>query len=297
MKINKIKLYFCFVFLALLWGLSFLGTKIALKGLSPIELLSVRWLLAMLFFIILISTKIIKVEYKGKPVKYLVAVVALQPCIYAVLEAWGINLTTTSESSIFIAIIPLAVCLLARIIFKQKLKKKTVLGVVMAFAGVALCIVPSPDFSAGSKVIGYIALIGAIITGSLYTVLAKRISKIFSPLEITFGLAVGGGIVFNLISLFEGNGFHPYEVFFSGGSMTWSLIYLGLGCSFLAYLIYNYTLSKMPAAIASTIQTNAINIVGVASGIIIAGDPWGWYTIIGFAMIVAGIFISSGEME
>ncbi len=42
-KESKALLYTLFVVLALLWGLSFLGTKVALVELDPVELLAVRW--------------------------------------------------------------------------------------------------------------------------------------------------------------------------------------------------------------------------------------------------------------
>ena len=95
--------YFLLALLGLLWGLSFLGTKIALEALAPIEVLAVRWMIAFLLFLLLIAFRVIHVNYRGKPVRYLVIAAALQPCIYALLETWGVKLTTASESSIFIA--------------------------------------------------------------------------------------------------------------------------------------------------------------------------------------------------
>ena len=108
---------------------------------------------------------------------------------------------------------------------------------------------------------------------------------------------IAGGVFFNLLSLLQGNGLHPYRVFFAGGTSTWALLYLGIGCSFTAYLIFNYILSRLKAELASCIQTNSITAVGVAAGIIWGGDSWGWYTVAGMLMTIAGIIIASRDVK
>lgn len=294
---GKVLLYTLFVTLALLWGLSFLGTKVALAEMTPIELLSVRWGMSLVLFCILIGLRIIKVSYRGKNIKLLALAVLVQPCIYAILEAWGIDLTTSSESSIFIAVVPLMVVLESFIFLKQKVSRRTGLGIIIGFAGVVISIAFSPEFSTGGKFTGYLCLIGAVTVGALYTLLSNRLGKEFSTMETSFGLAIAGGLFFNLLSLLQGNGLHPYKVFIAGGQTMWAVIYLGVGCSFAAYIIFNYTLSRLKADLATCIQTNSITVVGVAAGIIFGGDNWGWYTILGMLMTITGIVIASRDVK
>ena len=296
-KENKALRYTLFVILALLWGLSFLGTKVALAELDPIELLAVRWGMSLVLFCLLIGLRIIKVSYKGKNIRLLVLAVLVQPCIYAILEAWGINLTTSSESSIFIAVVPLMVVLESFVLFKQKVSARTGLGIVIGFAGVLTAVIFSPDFSAGSKLTVYLFLLGTVTVGALYSLLSNRLGKEFSTMETTFGLAIGGGLFFNVLSLLQGNGLHPYKVFLAGGQTMWAVIYLGVGCSFAAYIIFNYTLSRLKAELATCIQTNSITVIGVIAGIVFGGDAWGWYTILGMLMTIAGIVIASRDVK
>ena len=296
-KESKALLYTLFAALALLWGLSFLGTKVALVDLDPIELLSVRWGMSLILFCLLIGLRIIKVSYKGKNIRLLVPAVLVQPCIYAILEAWGINLTTSSESSIFIAVIPLMVVLESFLFFKQKVSRRTGLGIIIGFAGVVTSIVFSPEFSTGGKFAGYICLLATVAAGALYTLLSNKLGQEFSTMETTFGLAIGGGLFFNVLSLLQGNGLHPYKVFLAGGQTMWAVIYLGVGCSFAAYIIFNYTLSRLKAELAACIQTNSITVIGVIAGIVFGGDAWGWYTILGMLMTIAGIVIASKDVK
>ena len=294
---NNTLLYILFVALALLWGLSFLGTKVALTELTPIEVLAVRWGMSLILFCILSGTGIITVNYRGKNIKLLSVAVMIQPCIYSIMETWGINLTTSSESSIIIAVIPLMVVLESLLFLKEKISRRTCIGIFTGFSGVVTAIIISPEFSTGGKPAGYLCLIGAVTVGALYTIISNRLGKEFSAMETTFALAAAGGVFFNLLSLLQGNGLHPYRVFFAGGTSTWALLYLGIGCSFTAYLIFNYILSRLKAELASCIQTNSITVVGVAAGIIWGGDSWGWYTVAGMLMTIAGIIIASRDVK
>ena len=294
---NNTLLYILFVALALLWGLSFLGTKVALTELTPIEVLAVRWGMSLILFCILSGTGIITVNYRGKNIKLLSVAVMIQPCIYSIMETWGINLTTSSESSIIIAVIPLMVVLESLLFLKEKISRRTCIGIFTGFSGVVTAIIISPEFSTGGKPAGYLCLIGAVTVGALYTIISNRLGKEFSAMETTFALAAAGGVFFNLLSLLQGNGLHPYRVFFAGGTSTWALLYLGIGCSFTAYLIFNYILSRLKAELASCIQTNSITAVRVAAGIIWGGDSWGWYTVAGMLMTIAGIIIASRDVK
>lgn len=301
---SKIFLISLCLILALLWGLSFVWTKIALRVLDPVEVLSVRWMMSLVFFLILVGFGIIKLEYKktikeeGGKKAFLTLVLAgfLQPCAYAFFEAWGIDLTTSSESSIFIGAIPLFVALEGALLFRKHLKKQVILGIILGFTGLIMCILLQENVNletTGGKGLGYLCLMVAIVTGSSYTLLSNKLSKTFKSLEITFMIVLEGGVFFTIFSLLKGNGMNPYRVLFKGGIETFSLIYLGLGCSFLAYVIFNFILSKFEPAITTCIETNLIAAIGVVSGIIIADEPWGWYTVLGFILIVLGIVLSS----
>jgi len=114
-------------------------------------------------------------------------------------------------------------------------------------------------------------------------------------MEVTYGLTIAGALVFNTLSLLQGNGFHGYRMLFTDVETAGALLYLGIGCSCAAYMIFNYSISRLKVAVAATIQTNAITVVGVIAGIVFAGEPWGWYTIVGLTMTITGIVISSQE--
>lgn len=278
---------------ALCWGFSYLGITVTLTKLAPIQLLAMRWTVAALLFLILAALGVIKIRYKGKDIKLVLAVGILQPCIYSIFETIGVKLTTTSESSIFIATIPLMVLIIGSLILHRKNSRRTILAIVMAFAGVVFCVAFSPNFSLGGKGLGYLILFCAVITGAFYTYTSSRAAEQFDAIEVTFSIAVMGGVFFNCVSFAMGYGFSAYRACLTDMKLLAGVLFLGICCSSLCYLIFNFVLGKLPTAIATNLVTNSTTAVGVISGCAFAGDPFGWYTVVGVALTITGVCLSS----
>lgn len=278
---------------ALCWGFSYLGITVTLKSLAPMQLLAMRWTVSALIFLVLAALRIIKISYKGKNIKLVLTVGILQPCIYSIFETIGVKLTTTSESSIFIATIPLMVLIIGSLVFHKKNSRKTIVAICMAFAGVVICVAFSPNFSLGGKGAGYLILLCAVVTGAFYTYSSTKASEQFDAIEVTFSISVMGGIFFNCVSFAMGYGLSGYRACLSDMKLLAGVVFLGICCSCLCYLIFNYVLGKLPTAIGTNLVTNSTTAVGVLSGCAFAGDPFGWYTVVGVALTITGICISS----
>lgn len=300
-KENKVVIWLLLAMVATLWGLSFFASTSALHYVGPFELLSVRWTIAALIFLTLIGLRVVKVDFKSKfniknrATRYLLLLVTFQPCLYATFEILGIKHTTTSESSIIIALIPIVVIVLSRLLYKEKYSLKVKLATATAFLGLVITTLFAPSFSFGGGGIGYLYLFLAITMGGCYNLAVRETSKSYSVVEMSTAMTVVGMVFFNAISLGQGNGLHPWETLLKEGNFTLAALYLGVGCSFLAYMTSTYILTKLPPGIASCLQANGVTVVGALSGILIAGDTYGWYTFVGMALICIGIAVVSLE--
>lgn len=288
MQTKKI-VYAAAVIESVLFGMTFLGAKIALTGLDAIQVLACRWTIAMVMFVILVLLKVIKVDFKGKPIWVVALAAFIQPCINTICETCGIDLTTASESAIIYAMIPITVVLISAIVLRHKIKPLVAGGIILSFAGVIVSIVFSDGFSLGGKAGGYLFLIGMVLTGAVFTIISGRISNQFTPMEITFSMAVMGGLWFNLLNVVRGKGFQGYLICFQEPQVGLAVLFLGAVGSFLCYILFNYVVSQMPAPQASMLQVNLIALTGVVSGILFQGDSFGWYTVIGLTLVVAGV--------
>lgn len=278
---------------SILFGLTFLGAKMALAELDAIQVLACRWTIAMIMFSLLAAARIIKVRYRGKPVLLLLIAVFIQPCINTICETCGIDLTTTSESAVIYAMIPIAVAIISAAILKQRIRPLVGGGIILSFTGVLISIVFSDGFSLGGKAAGYLLLLGMVVTGAVFTILSGRIAERFSPMERTFAMALAGGLWFNLLNIVRGKGFSCYAVCFQEPQVGLAVLFLGAVGSFSCYILFNYVVSNMPAPQASMLQVNLITLTGVVTGIIFQGDSFGWYTVAGLALIIAGVIAAN----
>lgn len=285
--------YILAVLCSSLWGFSFLGTKVALEAIEVLPLLALRWTVSAIIFILLWAFKIIKVNFRGKNIRVLLLLGAIQPCFYSIFETTGIKYTTPSESSIFIATIPLMVIITGVLFLHKKASLRTTVAIIIAFTGVALSIGLSPAFSMGGKWFGYLSLFAAVTLGGFYSHVAGKAAEEFNPMESTMVISIMGALFFNVISFAGGYGFTGYRACLSDGRILLSVIFLGACCSCICYILYNYVLGRLPAAIGSNLTANMTTVVGIMSGVIFVNDPFGWYTVLGVIMTLTGIYIST----
>ena len=274
---TKVIAYTLAVLSSIFFGLTFLGAKIALTELDPIQVLACRWAVCLLLYLILIAVGAIKVKLRGKSIKWLLLLGFAQPCISQIFETVGIDMVTASESAIIYAMIPMMVAL----------------GMLIAFAGIVVSTILAEDFSVGGKLMGYMILLIAVLFAAIYTILSEKLADGFTATERSFALAVMGFTWFNLIMIGQGNGLEAYRICFSNPEIGLAILFLGAAGSFGGYFMFNYAVSHIPAAQTSTINTNLLSLTGVVAGILVQGDAFGWYTVVGMAMIIVGVVIAN----
>lgn len=286
---KKAFVYFCSLVAAVMFGVSFAATKGVLQHIDPFQLMAYRWLLAFAVFSLLAALGIVKLSLKGKPIRYLAALSLTQPVLYSIFETYGIQLTTSSESAILLSAVPVVVILLSVFFLKKKVSRRIIFFVALSLAGVVITVVFAPDFGLGGKSLGYLMLLGAVITGALYSLMGNSFSSSFSPQEITFAMTLAGAVSFNTIYFCMGYSAADYVESFTHPSTLLPILYLGLCCSILCFFLSNFVLARIPAPQASTLQVNIITITGTISGFLVYGESLSWYKLLGILFILAGV--------
>lgn len=285
---TKPTVYLTAIICSVFFGMTFLGAKIALEQLDAIQVLACRWTLAFVLFAIAVLLGCIKVDYRKKPIWMVAGMALIQPCINTICETCGVDMTTTSESAIMYAMIPMAVVLISRVFLKQRIRPLVGIGIVVSFLGVFIAIAFGGD-GFGGNILGHLVLLGMVITGALFIIVSGKISDKFNAMERTFMMAALATVWFNGLNMARGKGFDGFVICFQDLKTGLAILFLGAIGSFVCYILLNYIVGKMPAAQASSIQVNITSLTGVVTGIIFQGDPFGWYTVVGMVMIIAGV--------
>ena len=297
---TKPTVYLTAIICSVFFGMTFLGAKIALEQLDAIQVLACRWTLAFVLFALAVLLGFIKVDYRKKPIWMVAGMALIQPCINTICETCGVDMTTTSESAIMYAMIPMAVVLISRVFLKQRIRPLVGIGIVVSFLGVFIAIAFGSGGSIGAllgssgsvfgeKALGYLILLCMVITGALFIIVSGKISDKFNAMERTFMMAALATVWFNGLNMARGKGFDGFVICFQDLKTGLAILFLGAIGSFMCYILLNYIVGKMPAAQASSIQVNITSLTGVVTGIIFQGDPFGWYTVVGMVMIIAGV--------
>jgi drug/metabolite transporter (DMT)-like permease len=287
---SKNMTYIALACTVLFWGLSFVGTKIALTSFSPFVYIYLRFSLASVFFLILLIRsgfpKLSKSDHKK-----LFLLAFFEPGLYFTFETMGLTYTTASKASIIISIVPIAVMLLARVVLKEKINGRSLLGILLSVIGILILVLGDPKFSISfeGSMIGDLLILGAVISSSLYIIFARDLGQRLSSLEITS------------FQIFYGTIFFTPAFILNAGSIKWTqvsaeaigaIIFLTIFATILSFLFYNYALTQIPASRAA-IFINGIPVVTAIGAWIILGERLTLLQVAGGPLVVSAVMIAN----
>lgn len=284
--------YVTAIITSFIFGFSFLFSKRALGVAEPLMLLSFRFLAAFIVMSILVALKLIKVNYKNKPVKWLILLSFIEPVIYFIFETYGLQRTASSVGGLMIALIPIAVTVLAAYLLDEKPSVIKAICIIISVSGVVLIVIMGSSKGETSSILGIALLLGAVLSAALFNIISRRISKHFSPMEITYFMMFVGAVSFNLLTVMKLTLRGKLSTYFqplSSVTFVTSIFYLGILSSIIAYFLINYTLSKLQAS-TSSVFSNISTIVSIAAGVIFLRETFQVYHIIGAVLILAGVW-------
>ncbi len=279
---------------ALIFGFSFLVIKEALVALDPIELLAMRFCLAALIMSVLGLTRIVRLDYRGKPLRDLLVACLFQPILYFVCETYGVRESASSTAGIVLGALPAAVAVLGSIMLNERLSRRQSACLCLSILGVATIVIwgGAIDGRAGS-LRGFLFLLGAVASATFFNIYSRKSSRSFTPVEVTFAMMWSGAVVFGglaLVRAFASAGARgPLELIGRAAPAWAGILYLGALSSVLAFFFVNFTLSRLKAS-QSVVFANLVTVVAIVAGVLIRGEAFGPLQLAGSAMIVIGVW-------
>ena len=288
------KVYAALIVTMLVWGLSFIGTKIALTSFAPFAVMFLRFGLASLLFLGFFLKNGFPRLTPTQHLRLLLLSI-FEPGLYFVLETYGIKLTSASETSLLIALVPVAVTVLSRIMLKERLSVRGGTGILLSVAGVAVLVLGGGrDLGEGSSLLGDLLILGAVFSAALYMVLARDLGKKISSLGFTGYQCFYGALFFAPFFLF-GAGAGGMSAAFKLEAAA-AILFLALGATIGGFVCYNYALSKVPATKAS-VFINGIPVVTAVGAWFLLGERLTGLQIAGAALVIAAVSLTASGAE
>ena len=242
MKVSKGMFILLLSIMTILFGLSFIATKQALQGLGIFQVIFCRHVLALIFLTLILGRERHRLYIPRKDLKHFLLLTLVEPVGYFIFETIGVRYSTPSNVSIIIATIPIFSLLFAWWILREKTHWPAVAGISFSLLGVYLVVAAAAKSEfAPHPLLGNLFTVGASISAGLYNVLCRRLGQTYSPWTITYYQSLVASVVFLPLAVAEYLLIPDIQV---TGEVFFSILYLALGSSLVAYLLLNYSLSK-----------------------------------------------------
>jgi drug/metabolite transporter (DMT)-like permease len=268
----------------LIWSGSFPATTIALAG-CPASLLSViRLAIGAVLLAPALFTR--KLQWSCATIisAALLGVIGFTLPVY--LETQGIGSSTPAIGAVMIALEPIFTAVIAAIALRERLPRRRLIALALAFAG-AYLIAGLPRPGDPGYAVGDLLMTGAVICYALYNVLSKRLLVRMEALQAAALTLLGGCIGgFALWAVRGAPGFGRMD------ALRWgAVLYLSVLSTAIAYYLWLFALNRF-AASRVTLYLYMQPIAGVFLSFVIVGTRPGQLFLVGGALILVGLYIS-----
>lgn len=274
------------IFLSIVWGLSFLFIKIASDGLSALQIAFSRVFLGALTVLVILFIMKQKLPRTKKAWARANIVGFLQHTAPFALIAYGETHITSVLAGIGNAVTPLWTAIFAMSFLPtDKITRNEYIGIIVGFIGALVLMGIWEGTTADSDLIGLLAVIVATACygGAVIYTRAKVTELGFSPSSfIGAQLSVSALQLFVLCLIFSPI---PQKI---TSLNTFSIIFLGIFSTGFAFPLV-YKIIRDVSGLAAATITYATPIVSTIAGVIFLKENLRWYQPIGAALILLGV--------
>mgnify|MGYP001350986236 FL=1 len=272
--------------LGALWGSSFGAIKIALHGVTPLTVMSVRILLAgaaLLLLILVRKTPLPRGIQNWIKIGWMALFGTLIPFF---LVPWGQLQIDSSLAAILMAVNPLFALTLGHFFSEhESFSLRQLLAMLVGFSGILLVFGENAISSINGNIWAQLAVIGA---GFCYTISGVIVSRVRGASADSVSASIficSSVIVFPLWMILE----QPWSLHFETESLL-ALTYLGLVSTGMAFLMRYYIILRAGAVFLSYVAF-IIPMFGILFGILFLGETISVNTMGAVVLILSGVYL------
>ncbi len=266
---SRSKAIFALSFVCFSWGTTWMVSREGVHYMPPLQLASIRQLLAGLVYILFFLFK--KMTWpKGKEWGAILILSLLNFFLTNGLTTWGVKYISGGLAAIIAAIFPLWLVVIGLLgNSRSKISLKALMGFLLGFAGICIIFYDHlKDFLNADFRFGIILSVTASLTWAFGTIYTRQQANRFNP-YFSIGLQMFvSGISLYIISLSAGNVVPLRQIPWQSWSAIVYLVIVGSVFSFFAYL---YALQRLPTGQVS-IYAYINPVVAVILGSFIFGE-------------------------
>ena len=288
---------FCVVLCQSLFGFSFLFSKIGTNISDPISLLAWRFTIAFLVMTLFIKTGFVRVDIKTKNIKTLIVLAVFTPVLNYLLETIGISMSTSSESGVMVASLPIWCMITSSVLLRKPPTMRQVTGILLTIIGVLMCIFAN-GFVVSFHMLGNIIIVISVFSNSIYAALSEKAAE-FTSTEKTYVMLLLGAAAFMTMAVIRNGTAGELGEFIllpvTNRMYLLAVLYLGVICSLAAFMLNNTALSIIGTTRASSFG-GISTVVSVLAGVILLNEKFAIPQVIGTALVIFGAYIANTNL-
>jgi len=278
------------LFAVIVWGASFIATKVALRDISPIAIVWLRFAMGVVILGVAVVVRKQFALLDRREWCYFALLGFLGITFHQWLQSNGLQTSEAGTTAWIVSTTPVFMALLGWFVLKERLGWTKTVGILLAFAGVLL-VVSKGDFASVSVgrfgAPGDVLILISAVNWAVFSVLSRRGLK-SHPASLMMFYVMALGWVFTSLLFFAKSS--PGEI----GQLTFNgwlgIAFLGIFCSGLAYIAWYDALQALSAA-----QTGVFlyiePLVAVVVAFFILDEAVTTASLIGGGIIILGVWL------
>lgn len=271
----------------LIWGTTFISTKVLLEDFTPIEILFYRFLIGYVVLSVL-SRRMLEVGDRKQELTMLAAGFC-GICLYYLLENIALTYTLASNVGVIISIAPFFTAWMTHFFMREegRLKPSFFIGFIVAMIGI--CFVSFQDSIAIHPFGDMLAILAAFVW-ACYSVLTRKISSYGYPVLQTTKRIFFYGLLCMLpcLSFFS---FQWEPIRFLDPINLGNIVFLGIGASALCFVTWNSAVQIL-GAVKTSVYIYAVPVITIITSLIVLHEAITLKSGVGMIFTLMGLWIS-----
>ena len=270
------------------WGTTFISTKVLLVDFQPVEILFFRFIMGYLVLLVA-SPRRLKTENLRQELTYAAAGLC-GICLYYLLENIALTYTLASNVGVIISVAPFFTAILAHILIRseERLRTQFFVGFLAAMAGIFLISFGSAKVELNP--LGDLLAVLAALVWAIYSLLTRKISSFGNSVILSARRTFFYGILFMIPALFFFD-FHLNLSRFSNVTYLLNILYLGLGASALCFVTWNFAVKAL-GAVKTSVYIYMIPVITVITSVLILHETLTAFSLLGIVLTLLGLILS-----
>jgi drug/metabolite transporter (DMT)-like permease len=285
--------------MSVIWGTNYSVVKFAFREINPLAFNAARMTIASAVFLsVIVTLQLMSSRRVGSTFQTstrmsrrdwieLVALGFVGHFLYQYFFIGGLALTTVANSSLMLAATPVVVALLSAVMGQERVGKRHWIGAVLSMLGIYIVVGHGVDLGARG-ITGDLMMIAAVLCWAIYTLGARRLVSRHSPVGVT-GLSMAIGTLIYVPVTWPHVRSVPWTEL---SGRTWlSIVYSAVFALGIAYVIW-YAAVRQIGSAKTSVYSNLIPIVAMATAVIFLDEPLGVTKITGAAAVLVGVALT-----